>query len=295
MFKKIQLLFAVAFAFVIDFAVSLGAMVDAALFKYQVKQGFILPMYSFGAGSLFGTPLTDASGAAITNGTPVQFGTLQDISLDVSFDVKELYGSLQFPVAVGRGKGKITGKAKQAQINGSMWNELFFGQTLNSGGISDYIDTIGAAIPATPFTITPTYPNSGVWSVDLGVKDANGIAMTKVASAPATGQYSVTAGAYLFAAADTGLKVFISAQYTYTSTSAVNQSVSNVIMGQAPTFQAEFYSTYGGKSIIVTLPNCIGTKLSMATKLDDFLIPEFDFSAFASANGTAMKWALSDK
>jgi hypothetical protein len=31
---------------------------------------------------------------------------------------------------------------------------------------------------------------------DLGVRDANGNPMTRVASAPATGQYSVTAGVY---------------------------------------------------------------------------------------------------
>ena len=250
--------------------------------------------YHFGSGVLIGTPLTNASGTAIANGTPVQFGALQDITLDFSFDVKELYGSLQFPLSVGRGKGKATGKAKMAQINGSLLNSLFFGQTLIGSGVSDVIDTTGVAIPISPYQITPTAPNAGVWSVDLGVKNASGLPMTKVASAPVTGQYSVSAGVYTFAAADTTLTVFISYQYTYASTTAQNQVISNVLMGQAPTFQAEFYTTFGGKNMTPTLLQCVGTKLSFATKLDDFTIPEFDFSMFANSASQFIKIATSD-
>ena len=57
----------------------------------------------FGTGILYGIPLTDAAGNAISNGTPVQFGQLQDIAIDLSFDEKMLYGASQFPIAVGRG------------------------------------------------------------------------------------------------------------------------------------------------------------------------------------------------
>ena len=59
-------------------------------------------MITFGAGVLFGTPLYDATGTAIANPSPIQFGILQDVTVDESWETKELYGDAQFPVAVGR-------------------------------------------------------------------------------------------------------------------------------------------------------------------------------------------------
>lgn len=254
-----------------------------------------MAQYVFGSGVLWGTPTTDANGALIVNPTPVQFGTMQDVSLDINFDTKQLYGNLQFPVAVGRGKGKISGKAKAAQMNGSLINSLFFGQTLTNGIVDNFYDTTGQAIPLTPFTITVTPPSSGTWSQDLGVRDANGTPMSRVASAPTTGQYSVAAGVYTFAAADTGLTVFISYQYTATSTSAVKSTVLNLQMGYAPSFRVDLSMPYAGKKLIFTLPNVLSSKMSFATKQDDFMVPEFDFDAYASANGQVLTYAMSEK
>jgi len=247
----------------------------------------------FGAGILWATPTYDAYGNAIANPTPVQFGIAQEISVDISFDTKMLYGQNQFPVAVGRGKGKVSGKVKFAQLNGLTLNNVLFGQTLSAGIVSDVYDTTGAAIPGTPFQITPTVPNSGTWSQDLGVRYATGIQLTRVASAPAAGQYSVAAGVYTFAAADTGTVVYVNYQYTATSTSAKKSTVINVPMGYAPSFRADVYMPYSGKSLILTLPNCVSSKLSMATKLDDFMVPEIDFDAFDSGTGIAT-YALSE-
>lgn len=250
--------------------------------------------FLFGAGVFWGTPLSDSSGAAISNPTPVQLGTMQDISIDISFDTKELYGQNQFPVAVGRGKGKMAGKAKFAQVSGAALNSLVFGQTVTAGIVSDYYDVIGEVIPATPYTITPTPPSSGTFSYDLGVRDANGIPMTRVASGPTTGQYSMASGVYTFASADAASTVFISYQYTATSTTAKKSTVKNVLMGQAPTFKGDLYVPYGGKSLIITIPNCISSKFTIATKLDDFVVPDFDFSGFADSSGNALYWATSE-
>lgn len=253
-----------------------------------------MSQYVFGAGILWGTPLSDSAGNAISNPSPIQFGVLQDVSLDISFENKLLHGSNQFPVAVGRGKGKVSGKAKNAQINGALWNSLFFGQTLNPGILGDVYDTAGATIPGTPYQITPTVPSSGTWSADLGVRNAIGLPMTRVASSPATGQYSVAAGVYTFAAADTGLKVFISYQYTASSTSAKNSTVVNQPMGYAPAFRCDLLLPYAGKQLVLTLPQCISTKLSLATKQDDFSMPEFDFEAFADSSGNVLTYGMSE-
>ena len=87
-------------------------------------------MFHFGSGTLWGYPV---AGNLAANPTPIKFGTLQDVNLEISAALKELYGQNQFAEAVARGKCKITGKAKVAQIVGKHVNDLFFGQTMNSG------------------------------------------------------------------------------------------------------------------------------------------------------------------
>jgi hypothetical protein len=253
-----------------------------------------MAQYGFGSGTLWGTALTDGSGNAIANPTPILFGTLQDCSIDISGDTKQLFGQNQFPVAVGRGKAKIQGKSKFAQINGRILNDLFFGQTVASGLLSDVYDTTGAAIPGTPFGITPTVPNSGTWSQDLGVRDAGGVPMVRVASSPAAGQYMVAAGVYTFASADTGKTVFICFQYTASSTAAQKSTVMNVPMGYAPTFRADFFNALGGKALTLSLFSCVASKLALSSKADDFLIPEFDFEAFADPAGRVLQWGTAE-
>jgi len=247
--------------------------------------------FGFGSGVFWGTPLTDANGNAIANPTPVQLGVLQDLSLDISFDTKQLYGQNQFPVAVGRGKGKMSGKAKLAQLNGLTISQLMFGQTLSNGILSDVYDTTGVTVA---LTVTPTVPSSGTWTADLGVRDSNGLPFTRVASAPAVGQYSVSAGVYTFNASDVGKTVFINFQYTATSTVAKKQTVLSLPMGYAPTFKADIFVPFQGKSLLVTIPQCIASKFSFATKQDDFLVPDFDFEGFADSAGNAVYWATSE-
>ncbi|WP_448167667.1 hypothetical protein [Burkholderia ambifaria] len=244
----------------------------------------------FGAGALWGTPLTDSQGNAISNPTPVRFGVAQEISIDIDFSTKELYGTLQFPVAIGRGTAKISGNIKNAQINGRAWASLFFGQSQSNGIFADVLDTLGELIPATgPYTITPTPPSSGTWVADLGVLDTNGNPMQVVATSPAAGQYTVAAGVYTFAAADEGKKVFINYQYTATSTTVQNQIITSQPLGYTPTFSLDVFLPYNGSSVTAHLYNVVASKLAIQTKLDDFVIPQMDYSAFADAQNRVMQ------
>lgn len=249
-----------------------------------------MAQFGFGSGTVWCTPTTDAFGAVLVNPTPLLIGVLQDASIDISADTKMLYGQNQYPVAIARGKGKISGKLKFAQINGLNFNNLFFGQTVTSSLYASVADVTGAVIPATPFTVTPTVPGAGTWVTDLGVRNTSGNPLTKVAASPTTGQYSVTAGAYLFAAADTGQTVFISYQYTGTSTVAKTSTVQNLAMGTAPTFRCDFFDQLAGNGLDLTLYSCLASKLSLASKQDDFMVPEIDFDAFADSTGRVMTW-----
>jgi hypothetical protein len=102
------------------------------------------------------------------------------------------------------------------------------------------------------------------------------------------GQYSVAAGVYTFAAADTGKAVVISFQYTATSTTSRKMTVANIPMGYAPTFRMDFFVAQNGEPLIVSANACLSTKLSLATKLDDFMLPDFEFSIFADPSGNVL-------
>lgn len=239
-----------------------------------------MAQFSFGAGSLYG--ISTASGTP----TPVKFGTLQEVSIETSFNTKELYGSLQFPVAIARGTGKVSGKAKFGQINGAIFNELFFGLTLTTGQVNT-VTGESASIPATPYQVTVA--NAATFGTDLGVLfSLTGLPLVKVAATPTTGQYSVSAlGVYTFAAADTLLGVSISYTYNVTATGK-KMVISNQVLGTTPFFACYFNTVYNGKNVNFQLPLCTSSKLSFATKLEDFVIPELDFSAFADASGQIM-------
>lgn len=248
-------------------------------------------MFAFGSGVLIGTR-TD-----IATQTPVNFGLVQEVTLDLAFDTKELYGQYQFPVAIARGKAKFTGKAKMANISGVALGSLFFGITPVAGQTATAFGEGPTAIPSTPFTLVVA--NGATFVADLGVLNAaTGLPLTKVASAPAAGQYSVTVatGTYLFSSADnvSGIKVLIS--YTYTiATTGQTITMTNPLLGNTPTFGANLFTTFQNKPLTVSLPNCVSSKLAMATKLDDFLIPELDFDIFADVAGNVGVWSFADK
>ena len=137
-----------------------------------------MSQYAFGTGSLWGAATQDAQGNAIANPTPIKFGELQDISADFGRDLKMLYGQNAMPVSVAGGKMKFEFKAKFARIAGRVFNDLYFGNTLGAGTLAAvFNDLAGALIPSTPFQIVTAPPNSGTWSRDLGVVDANGVPM----------------------------------------------------------------------------------------------------------------------
>jgi hypothetical protein len=236
----------------------------------------------FGTGTLWAAAISDAFGAVIANPTPVKFGVLNDVSLEIDRDLKELYGQNAFPVALAGGKMKLGVKAKYAQIAGRIFNDLFLGQGMTSGTLTAVNeDLTGQAIPTTPFQVTITPPNTGTFLRDNGVLDANGVPMQRVASAPTTGQYSLAGAIYTFAAADVGKLVFISYTYTYTLASAKSLTFQNIAMGTVPIFTLDLSCRFQGKQAYFRLAQCAAKKLSFDPKQDDYTMNDMDISAYA--------------
>lgn len=243
-------------------------------------------MYSFGSGVLIGTR-TD-----IDNGTPINFGLVQEVTLDESASLKELFGQYQRPLAIARGTIKTTGKAKVARISGLAFANLYYGVTPAAGETATSFAEAGTIASSSPYLVTVA--NAATFVADQGVVyAASGLPLTKVASSPAAGQYSVAAGVYTFNTADEGKSVFTT--YTYTVTSSGQKfTVANQLLGTTPTFQALFYTSFQGQSVTVTLNNCTSSKLSFGTKLEDFVLPEFDFSCLPDSSGNIMTWSFSE-
>jgi hypothetical protein len=236
-----------------------------------------MTQYAFGVGALIALR-TDTATA-----TPAQFGTLQEVQLDLSFTIKELTGQFQAPAALARGGLKITGKAKAARISASNFNNIFFGQTLSTGNTLTQLNEVGT-VGASPHTVQ--VGNHTTFVADLGVAyAATGTMLTLVASTPAVGQYTVNSGTgtYTFNAGDAGAALLFT--YSYTTTAGASLSLSNLLMGSGPTFSLVLNEQYQGKLLNLQLNSVIAPKLSLAFKNEDFLIPEFDFQASADAAG----------
>lgn len=239
----------------------------------------VVPQALFGPGILWVTR-TD-----IANSTPFNIGFINEFSIDISFETKSLYGQKQFPLIVARGTAKTSGKMKAATLSGSALNTVLLGGSWTAGTQYDASTTASTAIPGTPYQITPTVPSSGTWNADLGVVDATTLKpYTQVASAPATGQYSVAAGVYTFASADTTKNVIISFAYTYTGAAGQSQTILNNDIGTTPTFQLDYKSILYGATYYLRLFQSIGGKTALQHKITDFMLPEYDFEFFANAS-----------
>jgi hypothetical protein len=243
-------------------------------------------MYVFGSGTLVFTPFgPNAAG----NPTPTEFGTLQEVTIDISSSEKELYGKNQFPVAIARAAGKIAMKAKFATIYAKAMNDMFYGDSVQPG---QKIGVIDERQPVTTNTATVTHSTAFV--EDLGVRDyTTGLHYVKVPSAPTAGQYSVAAGVYTFAATDTGDK-YISYTYLPAPAQGYTVTITNRPMGSMPTFSVVLTNNQYGPHFMIKFFNCISSKLTQNMKNEDFLIPEVDFAAFADSSNRLFEYDMDE-
>ena len=246
-------------------------------------------MYAvFGPGSVY---ITRNDAAAPANQTSYNIGYVNEFSVDLAAETKELYGTNQFPLAVARGTIKATGKMKAALISGLALNACFYAGTLTNSQLNMSIQEPGT-IPTTPYQITVAH--SATFDTDLGVVFATtGLPLAKVPSAPATGQYSVAAGVYTFAAADTTKAVLITYAYT-TATTAQRSTIANTPIGSTPTFQLDYSTSLNGNPYYLRIYACVSAKLTQQFKLTDFMMPEIDFGFFANAGGNVYQVSYAD-
>jgi hypothetical protein len=235
----------------------------------------------FGSGVFVFTP---NFGNLAVNPTPIKLKVMQEASLDFKGDLKKLFGQSQFPVATARGKIDVTGKAKVGCIDQNDINQIYWGQTVASGGQIQVVETHA---PSASVSTTA----EGVF-VDQGVTNGTtGLSMLRVLSAPAVGQYtfspatsSATSATYGFNAAETAASVVLTFLETVTTGSSL--TLTNQLMGFAPVCQAFLSNSFRGEVDSVQLNACTLGTFSKPTKQEDFWVSDLDFSANCDASGT---------
>lgn len=239
---------------------------------------------SFSAGAAYGTR-TDSTTS------PDQFALLQTVSLDWSFDTKKLYGEYQHPAVIARGQASITGKIGWARVFGSIYADLFFGETPTTANILLSEDEAGTIPGTSAFTVTVA--NSTLWTEDLGVYVvSSGTRLTKSGSVTST-TYTAASGVYTFHSSLAGAAVKIS--YLYTASSGKKITINNHLMGITPTFKLALYNPgrtqTGTASRVLNLNMCTANKLSIPDRIGEFEITELDFEAFADASDVVGYWS----
>lgn len=235
-----------------------------------------MSQYVFGTGQLFATP--------VGGGAPLRFGALQDVSVDFSGDIKQLFGQYQYALDNARGKTKIEWKASSGNIDAEAFNQIFFGETLDAGDeLVQVINEAGAVPAMAAYEVTVT--NAANFVMDLGVfYAASGLPLKQVAAgSEATGAYSVSAGGvYTFAVGDASAAVLLNYLYESAATGG-SLEISNQLMGTTPKFQLVLSQIYDGKNFTLLLYSNVADKLSLPLKQDDYLIAELSGQAMADA------------
>ncbi len=249
----------------------------------------IVPGLQFGSGYLLFSPNT-TSGNEPTNPTPFQVGVIQNVKFTLGADIKTLFGQNQWPVDSAIGKRTIKGSFEFAQISNFLLSQGFTADAITTGVIQD-VPAEAQTVPASS-TYTITVTNSAHFVGDRGVTyQATGIALTKVTSVAAAGQYSVniSTGVYTFFSADASAAVFIAYTYSIAAT-GTTLTAANHAMGFGPVLGLDVWFPYengsgGLAGIGFYFPNVRLGKIDAATKVDDYTMYTTDFEAFAGAAG----------
>ena len=244
----------------------------------------------FGAGQLYALPGAFSGGSF--NASPVWFATLQDVDINIDATIKELRGQYQFPDDTAISDKKITWKAGYGRFSIDTWNNIYYGDVISTGSNSGGTGP-GGGVPQVQEQVTLNSTSyvvvhSAAFTQDMGVIYGSNLQLLqKVPSGPLTGQYSVSAGTYTFAAGDNAKSVLIS--YRYSIATGRVLVVQQHTQGWGPTFEMVLSQPY--QELTSDIPNyldlyaCKCGKLTAPLKRADYTISDLEGQAFANSAG----------
>lgn len=228
----------------------------------------------------FGIGHVGAIDDSVTPNQAYGIAIVKGIAIEFKASTKPLKGNLLIAVDQAIDSVDITGKI-QSQDSLAFVAPLIIPGTTSATGREKFARQ-STLIPGTPFTITVT--NSATWATDLGVVNlTTGKRMTRVASAPAAGQYSVAAGVYTFASAEGTVVI----EYSYTDASTgKTRTFTNAAVGASSGYQLKVFDPQGGtRESGYFFPSVKFGSGSGGMKIDDWSDTSLDFAVNADSTG----------
>lgn len=215
-------------------------------------------------------------GSAIA--TPRDLLTMQETSFDFKGDIKKLMGEGQYAVDAAVGTTEISMKCKNGQLNPTTFADVYFGKTIAQNG-----ELYVKAEPITVAAGSATLAAGALAAQDLGVYNSvTGIQYTRVASAPAAGQYVWGASGVLTFNTSENAQVLLASYIKTDTTTMQSFSTTNDLAGTTVTLEAFFHKKFrDGRQFNMHFFNVIIPNLNFAYKLNDYSMPEFTMEAFA--------------
>lgn len=231
-------------------------------------------LYLSGAGEML---------AKISGGSIIKFGTISGLSLATTATFKELFaGKGLFPVASRAFEKSIEASADIASFDKN-FIEISQGlDTQDPTTLDRFISGEEQTVASATATVSKSKYNAGY----THVVDADGNKLTKVAGAPASGQYQESdpaTGELTFNADLEGKKVYISYVYEYDYSS--NPDSVEALMVKADILPKQFELYYkctleeGGavRGVEIVFWKCVPTTDMKLNFVRDFNIPNFTF------------------
>jgi hypothetical protein len=185
------------------------------------------------------------------NPTGIDVALVSSLKIDVAEEDVDLDGEDLDVVDSFPASRTITFEAEVSEWSAKLLGGVTAGTTITTANKLGSVQQ--GTIPGSPYQLTLT-PPSGSFGQVLAVIDLTaGKALTRVASAPATGQFSISGAVVTFAAADTTHNVFM--RFQYTTTSGAQAQVVATGAGAAPAkYAVHCYNNFGGKSSGIYIP-----------------------------------------
>lgn len=218
-----------------------------------------------------------------TNPTPRRVAIIQDVSIEIKRDNKELFGENRYAEDVASGNESISGKYKTGALDPAWMAENFLNATKTTGTLELITETVTVA------SGTATVAGAADFSEDYGVVDTSTTpetVFTRVAATPAAGQYVVneSTGVYTFNVSENGNVLQV--KYLKETATGETYTVNNTVAGDSVYCSLFLYKTSRtSKKFGFRLANATFESVSFGFKLNEHTMPEGSFKGFADSSG----------
>lgn len=216
------------------------------------------------------------------NPTPRRIAIIQDVSIEMKRENKELFGENKYAEDVASGNESISGKYKSGELDPAWLMENFVSATRTTGTkvlVRAEVGTITAG--------SVTVAGAADFDEDYGVvSPSTGKPYRRVAATPAVGEYTVNeaTGVYNFNTTENGTAPLFT--YMKEVTTGETYTVNNSLAGDSVYCSLLLYKTSRtSKTFGLRLANATFESASFGFKLNEHTMPEGSFKGFANAAG----------